>query len=405
MSVVDSVIPERATRFVEFCGVGAVGMAVDLAITFALLGRLDPVVANAAGFAVAVTHNFAGNWWLTFDRPEGSLGRQYVSYVGLHSVTFGVRAVVLTGVLAATALPATVATVVGVGAAAIANYLGTETIFGGDGSLWFSVVEAANHLAHAVYRSPIRRLLLATGLYSVVFRAYAWGLHRAHPADTRTIEAGDATAEVAIETPTETVSVLHTLEKEGAILEQFAADVRPDDRVVDIGANVGVYSAVASAHGAAVTAVEPHPPTVERLWANCPDADICDYALGAEWATVQLGVTNDAAGTQRPAVGDGSEYIVRQAPADHLLVDPDVVKIDVEGAELDVLNGATGWLREQRPRVWWIETHDGRAAAVRDVLARHGYAVEVVREGDTETYLRATDDAGHSVEGQEDTNA
>jgi FkbM family methyltransferase len=246
--------------------------------------------------------------------------------------------------------------------------------------------------------------LLATGLYTVVFRAYAWGLAAAHPADSRTIEAGDATAEVAIETPTETVSVLHTLEKEGDILEQFAADIKPSDRVVDIGANVGVFSAVASDLGAYVIAIEPHPPTVVRLRANCPDAHVEPVAVGADAGTVALGVTNDAGGTQRPAVGDGDAYEIPQRRADELPL-PDVVKVDVEGAELAVLEGAAGWFEGARPRVWWIETHDGRAAAVRDVLARQGYAVEVVRDGDTETYLRATDDAAPAAEGQEDTNA
>lgn len=128
MSVADRVIPDRGIRFVEFCGVGAVGLAVDLAITFALLTAVEPLVANAAGFAVAVTHNFAGNWVVTFDRPDGSLPRQYLSYVGLHSLTFGVRAVVLSAVLAATALPATVATVVGVGAATGVNFVATDEV-------------------------------------------------------------------------------------------------------------------------------------------------------------------------------------------------------------------------------------------------------------------------------------
>lgn len=389
MSVVDRLPEARLLRLVEFCGVGAVGMAVDLAITFALLARVDPLVANAAGFAVAVTHNFAGNWWLTFDKPDGHLGRQYASYVALHLGTFAVRAAVLSAVLATTPLPATVATLAGVAAAALVNFVGTETIFDGDGSVWFSAVEAGNHLAHTVYRSPIRRVLLATGLYNVVFGIYAQGLTLAHPGSTRRIEVGDGTATVAIDTPTETVSVLHTLEKEGAILDRFAADIRPGDRVLDVGANVGVYSAVAAAQGAVVTAVEPHPPTVDRLRQNCPDATVRQCALGADAGTTALAVTNDAPGTQRPAVADSGSYEVPLRPADELGVLPDVVKVDVEGAETEVLAGAAGWLAQQGPRVWWLETHDGTAAAVRAELEGAGYDVTTVREGETETYLRA----------------
>ena len=128
MSVVE-ISRERATRLFEFCSVGAVGMAVDIAITVVALGQLVPVAANACGFAVAVTHNFAGNWIVTFDRPNGSIARQYLAYVGVHSVTFGVRVLVLTGVLAATALPATVASVVGIASAVGINFLASERIF------------------------------------------------------------------------------------------------------------------------------------------------------------------------------------------------------------------------------------------------------------------------------------
>lgn len=129
MSVADRL---PVVRLIEFCGVGAVGLAVDLAVTFAALTQADPVLANVAGFAVAVSHNFAGNWLVTFDRPAGSIARQYVGYVAIHSVTFGLRVGVLAAVLAATPLPATAATVLGIGAAVGANYAGSVWVFSPD---------------------------------------------------------------------------------------------------------------------------------------------------------------------------------------------------------------------------------------------------------------------------------
>jgi dolichol-phosphate mannosyltransferase len=132
VSVADRLPVPPLVRVVEFVGVGAVGLAVDLAVTFAALASLDPLLANVAGFAVAVSHNFVGNWWLTFDRPEGSIARQYVGYVAIHSVTFGLRVGVVAAVLAATPLPATVATVLGIGAAVAANYAGSAWVFAPD---------------------------------------------------------------------------------------------------------------------------------------------------------------------------------------------------------------------------------------------------------------------------------
>lgn len=132
MSVVDRLRARRLGRLVSFCGVGGVGMVIDLAITFALLGRLSPVAANAVGWSVAVTHNFAGNWYVTFDRPDGSLPRQYAAYVGFHALTFGVRAIVLSSLLATTGATPSVASVVGIAAAAVVNFLASERIFAGE---------------------------------------------------------------------------------------------------------------------------------------------------------------------------------------------------------------------------------------------------------------------------------
>jgi dolichol-phosphate mannosyltransferase len=124
----EAVVGQRAVRFAQFCGVGSIGAVVDLAVTTASLSVTHYLVAQLAGFLVAVSFNFVGNWVVTFDRPGGSIPRQYASYVGLHGVTFGFRVVVVAALVELVAAPVLVATVAGVGAAAVANYLGTERI-------------------------------------------------------------------------------------------------------------------------------------------------------------------------------------------------------------------------------------------------------------------------------------
>jgi hypothetical protein len=187
-------------------------------------------------------------------------------------------------------------------------------------------------------------------------------------------------------TPTETVSVLHTLENERAVLEQFVADIEAGDRVLDVGANVGVYSALADAVGADVVAVEPHGPTAQRFRENCPGATVHELALGAGVGRVGLDVEREAVGTQRGSVGGGGD--VRQLPGDRLPT-PDVVKIDVEGAELAVLDGLQRTLDEFPPRVVYVETHgDAQEAAVRERLSGDVTAHPV---GEAETMLRVSD--------------
>jgi len=387
MSVVERLRTPRSERFVRFLSVGMVGMVVDLAITFALLPHTHYLAANLAGFLVAVSHNFIGNWWVTYRRPDGNLAWQYLSYVGLHSATFAGRALALTAAVEALGVPTGVGTAIGVGVAAVLNFAGSETIFGGDQKIWFDIVEATNHLAHWVYSSRVRSVLVYTGLYNPFFRVYTLGLASTYRASSRTVSVRDADAELATEKPTETVSVLHTLEKERDVLADFVDDVQPDDRVLDVGANVGVYSALAADCGADVSAVEPHGPTADRLRANCPDVTVHELALGDGVGKVGLALQNDRPGTQRPAVG-GETMAVPQLPADRL-PSPDAVKIDVEGAEVDVLTGMARTLVNDPPRVIWVECHDGTAADVREMLAGDGYNVETAYS-DGEQYLRAS---------------
>lgn len=388
MSVLDRVTDRRLGRLVSFVSVGGVGMLIDLTITFTLLSHLPVLAANAAGWIVAVSHNFLGNWWVTFGRPDGHRGRQYLGYVSAHAVTFGARAVVVASVLAATAVPATLATLAGVGVAACINFVAAERIFAGLDDVWHRVVTLVNRLAHRLWHTQLREILLSTGTYSAVFAVFAWGLTAATPGSTQSIRVGGVETTLQTASPTETVSVLHTVENERDVLAAFVADVRPADHVLDVGSNVGVFAALASAAGARVTAVEPHGPTAAQCRHNVPEATVHDCALGAGVGTVRLAVHNDAVGTQRAHVGDGT-HVVEQLPGDRLAT-PTVLKVDVEGAEAAVLMGLDRALSRARVRVIYVETHGG-GSEVRALLAAHGYEItDQYRVGADERVLRAT---------------
>jgi FkbM family methyltransferase len=125
---------------------------------------------------------------------------------------------------------------------------------------------------------------------------------------------------------------------------------------VDVGANVGAFTLVAAEQPAArVLALEPHPGTYCYVAANVErngyrNVQLLQAAAGAQEGSVTI--------TDTP--GSSTTHIVRNAPGlnvplrrlDALLAEhdfqPDVVKIDVEGFELDVLRGLGERLKDVR---------------------------------------------------------
>lgn len=133
----------------------------------------------------------------------------------------------------------------------------------------------------------------------------------------------------------------------------FLAELRPGDIALDIGANIGYYTLhTARAVGPAgrVVAIEPDPSNLALLRANltrndCRNADVVPCALGAEEGTVALRQHSSNRGRLAFARGRHDHPTVsvplrRGATVlAELGVRPRVAKIDVEGAEPEVLAG------------------------------------------------------------------
>lgn len=169
--------------------------------------------------------------------------------------------------------------------------------------------------------------------------------------------------------------------------------VRPGDVVYDCGANLGLYARhLTGTLGAGrVVAFEPMPDNREFLAANLALGKIADrvtvlpFALSDEDGTVEFQVDDmqTTSGTLSKVTGgkasEGRQNLrlkplttqvasrrLDTAVAEEHLPPPDVIKIDVEGAEGLLLRGAAGLLRERSPRLL-VELHG--AAMARDVLA------------------------------------
>lgn len=153
----------------------------------------------------------------------------------------------------------------------------------------------------------------------------------------------------------------------------------------DVGANVGYVALLACVAGARVHCFEPVADTAATLRRNLAtngfsSAAVHELALSDETGTAEFTVTAD---TGRAGLaqfrGMGERVQVQTARLDDLdLEPPDVVKIDVEGAEVLALEGMRDTLRKHRPVVV-VEIHAKKTmAASREVLEACGLTVEIL---------------------------
>jgi FkbM family methyltransferase len=192
--------------------------------------------------------------------------------------------------------------------------------------------------------------------------------------------------------------------------------VRPGDTVFDIGANIGVYTRfVVHALGAGkVVAFEPMSGNLELLRENVRLGDIEDrcqvlpVALGASDGEENLQIDDVTSGTAvLDSISGGQASQGRQhhglKPAiervrvrkldtlmrEGSLPTPAVMKIDTEGAEAIVLEGAIETLRAHRPRLTIALHGPDKALATLNVLERAGYlAFGAVRDEQGVRYRR-----------------
>jgi len=175
----------------------------------------------------------------------------------------------------------------------------------------------------------------------------------------------------------------------------FASILHPGQVVYDVGAASGFFAVIAArAVGAAgqVVAFEPMPTSADRLRHNIAlnqfnNARVLELALGESGGAAKLapGMDDDQASVNRSGDADQpAEAIdVRVTTIDDLvdkgaLPPPDIVKMDIEGAEVEALRGAERTLSERRP-VLLIESHN-RWNELEPLLSAHQYQYRVVEE-------------------------
>ena len=195
-------------------------------------------------------------------------------------------------------------------------------------------------------------------------------------------------------------------------LRQFYSWLKPGTVFYDLGGNVGFFSVLAAKYinYGTIYSFEPIPYNIvvfkkhlelNRKKINCRDIQILPYAISNKEGEVAI--------SHDPFAIEGNTYIksvyltttekiqVQCRSIDGLLNEgyqkPDVIKIDVEGAEYDVLLGAAKTLAAYKPNIL-LATHDCHLPGVQqkciEFLTGLGYQVQ--HTGKYKKYMSGLDD-------------
>lgn len=160
---------------------------------------------------------------------------------------------------------------------------------------------------------------------------------------------------------------------------------------IDIGSHVGKYAVWAAkkvGEQGLVVAVEPHPVTFEALRKNVKLNDlknVLSLNVGAYNRSGELKFHVGGSDTEFSAQETGYEksFIVQTKRMDELLIEDlklkrvDWIKVDVEKAEIEVLEGLEETLRRFKPK-FFIEVWEKNREEVQTFFKKYGYSLILV---------------------------
>lgn len=185
-------------------------------------------------------------------------------------------------------------------------------------------------------------------------------------------------------------------------VEIIKRNISDSDVFVDVGANIGLYTCIACSLGKHVLAVEPQPQNLECLYANLSNnnwqkTDVFPIGLSNEPDLLILyGASGPSASLVSGWAGYSSSFkrVIPVNTLDTLLANrfegkKIFIKIDVEGAEYNVLRGALKTLCASIRPSWFIEIclnefHPGAVnqnfEATFELFWQHNYEVRLANK-------------------------
>jgi FkbM family methyltransferase len=186
-------------------------------------------------------------------------------------------------------------------------------------------------------------------------------------------------------------------------IEVFIQNLKNAAICVDIGANVGLYTCLAASLGKPVIAIEPHPRNLDLLHRNLAangftSVEVLPLGLSDQIGTKPLYGTGGCASFAPGWAGSSAKRFrsVQVSTLDSIVAGlprdgPILIKMDVEGLELDVLGGASTTLAMVPKPTWLVEICldagcvvgglNAKFAETFKVFWKHGYQVKIPSSG------------------------
>ncbi|WP_138007349.1 FkbM family methyltransferase [Halalkalirubrum salinum] len=192
-------------------------------------------------------------------------------------------------------------------------------------------------------------------------------------------------------------------QNEDFVIETLLSKIEPNDVFWDIGANIGTHSCYIGQRGNQIVAIEPHPETASRARENMErngvDGVVLEYALSDVEGTTSLCIPDKdtyeiGTGTFTTKSGDKMKEIekVTATTGDNLIEEhelplPDIIKIDVEGVELDVIRGFKTGLENSHSILVEIHPQHTDIENIRSLLISAGYELRTLRQRNNEIHI------------------
>lgn len=270
-------------------------------------------------------------------------------------------------------------------------------------------------LKNKYYSESVRKVLIKTSLFPVVKIVYN-KLHKMSLDEIRTEKVLGHQLQFHQDSIVEQRQI-NTSVNEAKVIKRITERSNPGSTVFDIGGNIGVHAclvrkSMGKSNNNEVISFEPHPNNAQRLRQNAKlnevDVHVEQVALFDREGTMTLHSVSENPGEGKHALKTKAEknnlekIEVETIPGDlyiekKALSYPNVIKIDVEGAEYQVLSGLSDTLEKDACRSVFVEVHnsklpvfDSNEKKIKQILRNSGFELRQIRHRESEYFIEAT---------------